>query len=85
MVMKLFKERQLKVLEEDMLKAITVRADSGLPTGLGGKRFMSVYGHRDRFVSELVKKVPPQKQQASASRFQTGGHLLDFMCKLLGT
>ena len=40
MVMKLFKARQLKELEEDMVKAITVTADNGSQTGLGRNRSM---------------------------------------------
>ena len=59
MVMKLFKERQLKVLEEDMVKAITVRGDDGFPTGLSRNRFMSLYGYLGTPAEQLLEAALP--------------------------
>ena len=59
MVMKLFKERQLKVLEEDMVKAITVKGDNGSRTGLARNRFMSLYGYLGTPAEQLLEAALP--------------------------
>ena len=56
-IMKLFKERPLKTLEEDMLKAIAVKGDNGSRTSLPRARFMSLYGYQDTPAEHLLDQV----------------------------
>ena len=59
MVMKLFKERELKVVEEDMVKAILVRADNGSQIGMGRNRFLSLYGYLGTPAEQLLEAALP--------------------------
>ena len=56
-IIKQFKERPLKTLEEDMLKAIAVKGDNGSRTSLPRARFMSLYGYQDTPAEHLLDQV----------------------------
>ena len=57
MVMKLFKERPLKKEEEDMLKAVSVKTESGTHTSMGRSQFMSLCGYSGTPAEKLLEKV----------------------------
>ena len=54
MVMKLFKERPLRKEEEDMLKAVSMKNDSGVQTSLSRIHFLSLYGYAGTPAEELL-------------------------------
>ena len=67
LVIKQFRERALKTLEEDMLKAITMKGDNGSRTGLSRARFMSLYGYLATPAEQLLDAALPCSGNVSAT------------------
>ena len=59
MVMKLFKERQLRKIDEDYMRAVTVKADNGLNMSMGRERWMTLYGYKVSPIEQLVESALP--------------------------
>ena len=59
LVMKLFKERQLRRDEEDMLKAVSTKLESGTQISMPRSRFLTLYGYSDTPADTLLQSVFP--------------------------